>query len=239
MRSTIANPIVALAALAFAAIGPSPAIAGDPPRLPAYGVDRIEGSTVAALQIAYGREMNARKDYVIFADLADRVRLHRVATLFRAIAIGESTHAAIHAANLERFGIEAEWDSTSVTIGTTAENLARSIATERNESLAVYRAYAEYARLECEYDASSGFSRAGRAEGTHARMFADALEELELDGARPTLIANSVPVVVPAERAEPGLVAVVCPACGSAFHARPARACPTCHGRSGVMRAFL
>lgn len=239
MRSTNAKHIVALAALVFAATGHAPAIAGDPPRLPAYGVDRIEGSTVAALQVAYEREMNARKDYEIFARVAERAGLPRVAKLFIAIASGESTHAAIHAANLGRFGVEPEWAPASVKIGTTAENLARSIETERNERLAVYRVYAEFARLECLYDASTGFTRAGGAEDTHADMFADALEELKLDGARPTLIANRTPVAVPAERTDPGPVAVVCPACGSAFHDRPARACPNCHGRSDAMSVFL
>lgn len=238
MRSTNANRIVVLAALVFAATGPSPAFAGDPPRLPAYGFERIEGSTLAALQIAYGREMNARKDYEIFARVAEREAYPRVATLFRAMASGEETHAAIHAGNLARLGVEPVWTPTSVTIGTTADNLARSIATERNERVAVYRVYAEYARLECRYDAGNGFSRAGAAEETHARMFADALEELGRGTARPTLIASLVPVTLPAERA-PGPVAFVCPACGSAFHERPARHCPSCHGRSDAMRVFL
>jgi len=239
MRSTNANRVVALAALVFAATGPSPAIAGDPPRLPAYGVDRIEGSTLAALQLAYGREMNARKDYEIFARVADREGHPRVATLFRAIASGEETHAAIHAANLGRLGAEPEWTPTSVTIGATAENLARSIAIERNERLAVYRVYAEYARLECRYDAGNGFSRAGAAEDTHAGMFADALEELEHGAARPRLLASLVPVSLPADDGREGPVAFVCPACGSAFHERPARHCPGCHGRSDAMRVFL
>lgn len=239
MRSTNANRIVALAALVFAATGASTAIAGDPPRLPAYGFERIEGSTVAALQIAYGREMNARKDYEIFARVAEREGHLRVAKLFRAIATGEETHAAIHAANLARFGVEPEWTPASVVIGTTAENLARSIETERNERLAVYRLYAEYARLECLYDASSGFGLCGGAEDTHAGMFAAALENLEREKTRPTLLASLIPVAIPAPGLGADPVAFVCPACGSAFHLRPEHRCPICHGRSGSMKVFL
>lgn len=238
MRTTKVYRTAALAALVFAATGPSTAIAGDPPRLPAYGFERIEGSTVAALQVAYGREMNAWKDYELFARTAGGKGFARVATLFRAIASGESTHAAIHAANLARLGVEPEWTPASVVIGTTAENLARSIATERNERTAVYRVYAEYARLECLYDASAGFVLCGGAEDTHARMFAAALEELERRTTRPLLIAGLAPVGSAAPEPGTGPVAVVCPGCGSAFDARPRHRCPTCGGTGAAMRVF-
>lgn len=240
MRNTNANRIVALAALVFAATGASTAVAGEPPRLPAYGFERIEGSTVAALRVAYGREMNARKDYEIFARVADREGRPRAATLFRAIATGEETHARLHAANLERLGAgPPEWSPTSVTIGTTAEHLARAIEAERAERDAVYRVYTEYARLECRYDASIGFAYSGRAEATHAAMFAGALDELNRETTRPRLLASLVPVSLPGEDGDGGPVAFVCPACGSAFHARPARHCPSCHGRSDAMKVFL
>lgn len=241
MRTTILIRVLALAALAFAAIGASPATAEERAKagLPAYGFDRIEGATLAGLQLAYEAEMNARWRYLVYENIAWREGHPRAATLFRAIAHAESIHAENHRRQVERLGARATWEFASFAVGPTAFNLERSIGIERAESTTVYRAYGEYARLECDYDALASFDYARGAEGTHARMFARELAELRDGAGRPTLLASLVPVVIAEPPAPTGPVALVCRGCGSAFHVRPGRSCPNCGAACGTMMVFL
>lgn len=238
MRTRMLTRTLALAALGIAVAGTSPLVARtpEPSRMPAYGFDRVEGATLAGLKLAFNREMNARADYELFARIARREGHDRVARLFTAIAEAEEIHAARHAANLARLGADAEWARESVVLGTTADNLARSIGIEIEERAAVYRVYGEFARLECDYDALASFNYARDAEGTHAAMFRDALETLKAGARPPTLLASLVPVTLPGPGTSAGPVAVLCRGCGSAYHDRPGRSCPNCGTDCATMR---
>lgn len=238
MRTSHLFRVLAVAALGFAAIA-APSVAADEratPDRPDYGRNRIEGATLAGLQLAYNREMNARANYELFATIAWREGQPHTTRLFAAIAEAEEIHAARHRENIERLGGDAKWQRESVVIGTTAANLARSIGIESEERATVYRVYGEFARLECEYEALASFGYARDAEGTHAAMFADELAGLRDSTRQPTLLASLVPVALPGPPAPTGPVAFLCRGCGSAFHDRPGRSCPNCGTACATMR---
>lgn len=214
---------IALAALVLAAAG-------------ARGVAAEEGATLAALKLAHEREVNAQWHYLAFASCARREGHPDVARLFTAIACAEAIHADNHRAQIERLGDVPAPRIESVVVRATAVNLARAIELERTERTAVYRAFADFARKECDYEALASFNYARDAEGTHTAMLARALEQLRERTARPRLLASLFPVADPPAA---GPVAYVCRGCGSAFPAIPARSCPNCGTACATMRVFL
>lgn len=215
--------IIALAALVFAASGARVAAAE-------------EGATLAALKLAHEREVNAQWHYLAFASCARREGHPEIARLFTAIAFAEEIHAASHRAQIERLGDVPAPRIESVVVHGTAENLARAIELERVERTAVYPAFADFARKECDYEALASFNYARDAEGTHAAMFTRALERLHERTARPRLLASLFPVADPAPA---GPVALVCRGCGSVFPSVPARSCPNCGTACATLRVFL
>jgi rubrerythrin len=222
MRTTSIG-IIALTALVLTAAGARVAVAE-------------EGATLAALKLAHEREVNSQWHYLAFASGARREGYADIARLFTAIACAEQIHAANHRAQLERLGGVPAPRIESVVVRSTAENLARAIELERIEHDAVYRAFADFARKECDYEALASFNYARDAEGTHGAMFARALERLRERTARPRLLASLFPV------ADPGAVfpaIYVCRGCGSAFPAVPARSCPNCGTTCAIMRVFF
>jgi len=195
-----------------------------------------EGATLAALKLAHEREVNAQWHYLAFASGARREGHPDIARLFTAIACAEEIHAANHRAQLERLGGVPAPRIESVVVRGTAENLARAAELERAEHAAVYRAFADFARRECDYEALASFNYARDAEGTHGAMFARALERLRERTARPRLLASLFPVADPG----PAFTAIyVCRGCGSAFPAVPARSCPNCGTACATLRVFF
>jgi len=223
MRTGTLIRVLALAALGFAAVGASRASAE-------------EGATLAALKLAYSREVNSQWHYLAFANRAMREGHPEIGRLFVAVACAEEIHAASHRAQIERLGDVAVPRIESVVVRSTAENLERSIELEKAEHASVYRAFGDFARKECDYDALACFNYARDAEGTHAAMFARALERLQDAKRRPRLLASLFPVLDPSPS---GPVAYVCRGCGSVFPGYPARSCPNCGTACATMRVFL
>lgn len=223
MRTGSLIRVLALAALGIAAVGASRA-----------GAE--EGATLAALKLAHHREVNAQWHYLAFAHQARREGHPEVARLFAAVAFAEEVHAANHRAQIERLGDVPVPRIESVVVRSTSENLERAIELEKAEHMTVYRAFGDFARRECDYDALASFNYARDAEGTHAAMFARALERLQEATRRPRLLASLFPVLDPAAS---GPVAYVCRGCGSAFAGYPARSCPNCGTACSTMRVFF
>ena len=223
MRTTNLIRVLALAALGLAAAGASRA-----------GAE--EGATLAALKLAHNREVNAQWHYLAFAGAARREGHPDIARLFTAIAFAEEVHAANHRAQVERLGEVVRPQIESIVVRSTAENLERALEIEKVEHATVYRAFGDFARRECDYDALASFNYARAAEGTHAALLAGALERLHDAVRRPRLLASLFPVLDPAPA---GPVAYVCRGCGSAFPSYPARSCPNCGTACSTMRVFL
>ena len=199
-----------------------------------------EGMTFAALQIAYGREFNARADYLAFADQADREGHFAAACVFRAVAMAESVHAASHAIVIGQLGGKPAWHREATEVGETAENLSRAMESEHREYSAVYAQFAGYARAENMYAALATMNYARSAERTHERTFAYALARVYKTREAPPPIG--VPLFM-ASFGEPdmpttaaGQTCYVCRGDGSVW-SRQMKHCPNCGvGGAGFAR---
>lgn len=134
--------------------------------------------TVSALKTAYARECNTRLHYGAYAARAVREGQPVAALAFRTAAVGESIHAARHAARLEALGVKAEWGMESVVIRSTEENLCTAIGNESAENRIIYRQLVDQVRPECDYDGMAALNYARTAELTHAALFAEMLRDL-------------------------------------------------------------
>lgn len=210
-----------LAGMMLCMLAPAPAIAE-------------EGATVVALEIAHGRECNARLQYLAYADRADREGYGPIAGLFRAVARAESVHAVNHEIVIAQLGGRPQWRPEAFTVRGTAENLRASVVTELGERTTVYPRFAEYARAECLYDALASMNYACGAEATHARLFSEALAQLELASASPGVTAPMT-ALASTGGAQPSFLSwlelpptfYICSGDGSVFTS-PVKRCPNC-----------
>ena len=188
-----------------------------------------EGATRASMQIAYGREVETNARYVAFAHRAEREGHLQAACLFYAAALAESVHAANDAMALEQMGDRPRAEIRSFAVRSTADNLKRAIAVERDERDRVFGIFAGHARQECLYEPLATFNYTRSAEATHATLFSQALAVLDCPAApMPSLlIASAVPIVLPDPGEKPGAY-FVCTVDGSLFTSRPERTCPNC-----------
>lgn len=207
--------------IALCAIAPAPAVAED-------------GATIVALEIAYGRECDARAQYLAYAQRAELEGFGPIAGLFRAVARAESVHAVNHEIVIAQLGGRAAWRPTPFIVRSTRENLRASVVTELGERAQVYPRFAEFARAECLYEALATMNYAGCAEATHARLFSMALAALELaaapagTSAATTVLASADGAASPfADWLRSSPTFHVCSGCGSVFTS-PVRRCPNC-----------
>jgi len=194
-----------------------------------------EGTTLAALEIAYGRERNAYADRIAFAAEAEREGHCDAACVFRASATAESIHAARIAAAIEQLDAQPAWVLTSVVVGSTAENLQACLDREIAERDRVYKRFDTYAREECLYDAAAALQYARAGGATEVGMFQAALDRLKNEQT-PTAIASASPHEIddsPAENC--AATYYLCPGDGSLFGSPLAKGCPNCGTRGSGM----
>jgi rubrerythrin len=134
--------------------------------------------TVSSLRMAHSRACNSRLYYGAFATRAERQGDFLAAAAFRAVAVGESVHAAIHAEQLEKLGAAPRWTVESVVIRTTVENLKFAIERETYAAREVYPTLNAQAAPECQYDALAVLRFARDAEATHAELFSAVLQAM-------------------------------------------------------------
>jgi rubrerythrin len=165
--------------------------------------------------MAHSRACNSRLYYGAFATRAERQGDFLAAAAFRAVAVGESVHAAIHAEQLEQMGATPRWTVESVVVRTTVENLKFAIERETFAAREVYPTLNAQAAPECQYDALAVLRFARDAEVTHAEVFSAVLQAMN-DG--PPAGALRL-VAFPGETPVHGRVCVLppkghCPSCG-------------------------
>lgn len=192
--------------------------------------------TLPALEIAYGRECNARLHYGAYASRAELEGYPGAALAFRAAAVGESVHAARHAARIEELGGQPAWSKESVVIRTTEENLCTAIYNEAHERAFVYPQLADQVRPECDFEALASFRYARDAEATHAALFAEALKTIAEHAEVPGMIAAGFAGYT--ERGTDQVAYWVCMGDGSVFLHELDRACPNCGIGSHEVRAM-
>lgn len=136
----------------------------------------LKGSkTETNLRTAFTRESEANRRYLYFAQRADIEGYTEVSALFRSTAEGETGHAHGHLEYLEEVGDPA----SGLPIGTTADNLRASIASETYEYSDMYPGMAKDARDEGFDEVADWMETLAKAERSHANRFQKALDTLD------------------------------------------------------------
>jgi rubrerythrin len=164
--------------------------------------------TLDCLQKGFEGESNARAKYLAFATRADEEGYAYAASLFRAAGEAEKIHAANHAAEIKKLGVEPKAVIHPAEVKSTRDNLAAAVAGETYEYQDMYPQFLEVARGERHGGAIRSFNWALRAETEHARLYSAALASLDAGQAAVTWY--------------------VCADCGWTTATKPATKCPVC-----------
>ncbi len=136
-------------------------------------------ATLENLQAAFNGESNARAKYLAFAQKADQDGYGQVASLFRAAAAAEEIHANAHANVIRKMGATPKADIALPQIKSTRENLAVAIEGETYERDVMYPNFIKDAKAENNRAAVKTCEFALAAEAEHARLYQEALDNLE------------------------------------------------------------
>jgi rubrerythrin len=134
--------------------------------------------TLDNLQTGFKGESNANARYLAFAEKADQEGYGEVASLFRAAAKAEAVHAANHAAVIKMVGGTPEAKIEAPVVKSTKENLEAAIKGESYERDTMYPEFLKQARAEGNRDAVQTLNYAKTAEGEHAKLYSEALNNL-------------------------------------------------------------
>jgi len=174
-----------------------------------YAAEAKEGATLANLQKAYDGESNAHARYLAFAKKADEEGYGQVASLFRAAAKAEEIHFNAHAVVIKKLGGVPKADVKSPDVKSTKENLEAAVKGESYERDTMYPEFIQAAQKENVSAAVETFSNAKAAEGVHAKLYQDALANLDSwKGGKKDFF--------------------VCPECGNTVVALTFEKCPVC-----------
>ena len=165
-------------------------------------------TTLDNLQAAFDGESNAHARYVAFAKKADADGYAKVAVLFRAAARAEEIHANKHAEVIKKLGGTPKADIKTPDVKSTAENLQAAVKGETYEVEKMYPEFIKQAQADGNKDALRSFTGAKNVEGGHAKLYKEALDNL--DGWK--VVAEFY----------------VCPVCGYTTAKLPAKDCPIC-----------
>lgn len=166
--------------------------------------------TLDNLQAAFTGESNAHASYLAFAAKADEEGFAPVASLFRAAARAEERHARNHSEVIRKLGATPVAVIVPPEVKSTRENLEAAIQGETYERDVMYPNFIATARKDGEADAVSTFRLALAVEAEHAKLYANAMKNLEsLRGGKP-------------------VVYYVCPFCGSTTPNANFDLCPVC-----------
>lgn len=137
------------------------------------------GRTLQNLQTAFNGESNAHHRYLAFARKADEEGYGKAASLFRAAAKAEEIHANNHAAVIRKMGAEPKAEIESPNVKSTRENLQAAIAGETYERDVMYPGFIAEATETKNSAALRTFTYAIKTEAEHARLYTEALNNLE------------------------------------------------------------
>ena len=125
-----------------------------------------ENKTLDNLMEAFAGESQANKKYMAYAKKAEQEGKLNAAKLFRAAADAETLHA------LKLFEVAGK-------IGSTADNLKDAIAGETYEYKEMYPEFVKEAEAAGNKAALMAFTFAMKAEEVHAKLYKEALENLD------------------------------------------------------------
>ena len=125
-----------------------------------------EDKTLKNLMEAFAGESQANRKYLAYAKIAEKEGKLNAAKLFRAAADAETLHA------LKQFEIAGK-------IGSTADNLKDAISGETYEYTQMYPEFVKEAEASGNKAALRAFTLAMKAEEVHARLYKEALDNLD------------------------------------------------------------
>lgn len=125
-----------------------------------------ENKTLNNLMEAFAGESQANRKYLSYAKKAEKDGKINAAKLFRAASDAETLHA------LKHFEVAGK-------IGTTVDNLKDAVAGETHEYQNMYPDFVKVAEEEGNKAAALSFIYAMKAEEVHARLYQEALENLD------------------------------------------------------------
>lgn len=173
-----------------------------------FAAGNISDSTMSNLQTAFNGESNAHARYLAFAAKADAEGYSGAASLFRAAARAEEIHAVNHAAVIKTFGGVPVAKLEDPGVKSTRENLETALQGETYERDVMYPEFIRQAKSETSSEALQTLTFARAAEVEHARLYAEALQDLESMKSSHTFY--------------------VCPVCGFTTEDPNSEPCPTC-----------
>jgi len=124
-----------------------------------------ENKTLANLMEAFAGEAQANRKYLAYAKKAEKDGNTNAAKLFRAASDAETLHA------LKHFEVAGK-------ISSTADNLKDAVAGETHEYKDMYPDFVKEAQAEGNKAALMSFTFAMKAEEVHARLYQEALDNL-------------------------------------------------------------
>jgi len=125
-----------------------------------------ENKTLKNLMAAFAGESEANRKYTAYAKKAEKEGKLNAAKLFRAAADAETIHA------LKHFEVAGK-------IGSTADNLKDAVKGETYEYKEMYPDFVKEAEAEGNKAALMSFTFAMKAEEVHAKLYQEALENLD------------------------------------------------------------
>ena len=125
-----------------------------------------ESKTNKNLMEAFAGESQANRKYLSYSKKAEKDGMPNAAKLFKAASDAETIHA------LKHFEVAGK-------IGTTVDNLKDAVAGETHEYKDMYPDFVKEAEKEGNKAAVMSFTFAMRAEEVHAKLYQEALENLD------------------------------------------------------------
>ncbi len=125
-----------------------------------------ENQTLKNLMTAFAGESQANRKYLAYAKKAEKEGKLNAAKLFRAAAEAETLHA------MKLYELAGK-------VGTTADNLQDGIAGETYEYKEMYPEFVKEAEASGNKAALTAFTYAMKAEEVHAKLYKEALENLD------------------------------------------------------------
>lgn len=125
-----------------------------------------ENRTIDNLMEAFAGEAMANRKYLAYSKKAEKDGKLNAAKLFKAASDAETIHA------LKHFEVAGK-------VGSTADNLKDGIAGETHEYKEMYPEFVKIAEAEGNKAALMSFTFAMKAEEVHAKLYQDALENLD------------------------------------------------------------
>ena len=154
--------------------------------IPARSADTGSAQTIKNLNAALNGERNAHAKYLAFAQKADEEGYGAVASLFRAAAAAEEVHGNNHEKAMRTLGGNPDVKVETPLVGSTRENLEAAISGESYEYKSMYPEFVNKARQGPFVPAIVTFEEALRTEQAHAKLYEQALRDLDkLKGSGP------------------------------------------------------